>query len=52
LIATVEIAGLDPELMQECGGRVPPLAHLAVDDDRAATQVVEMVPNRVDRYID
>jgi hypothetical protein len=38
--------------MQECGDRMPPLAHLAVDDDRAVTQVVEMVPNRVDRYIE
>jgi hypothetical protein len=38
--------------MEERCGRVPPLSHLAVDDDRAITQVVEMVPNRVDRYID
>ena len=52
LVATVEIAGLDPEFMKEGGRRVTTLANLAVDDERTVADTRKVIAQRVERKID
>ena len=43
LVATVEVAGLDPELVHESRRGMPSLSHLAVDHDRSSPESIEVV---------
>src|SRR5437870_4000359 len=51
LVAAIEIAGDDAQLVQQRGRGVPALPDLAVDDDRSGSELGETLAERVERQV-